>query len=170
MLSLLLQFFLFWDTKCRRMVWNPNGNTPTNYSNCNHRWMWKLSRLLLDWSTTAVEWHRTMEKRPGASKNSDKDQQINKNVVRHYRTIFFRFRKPYTVVSDNGKELISKDFKEWLKAHGCYKSDTPLSSPRSNGLPNEPFKLWKAAGSFSTNTLEVLWETLLIKFCFGPRN
>ena len=45
-----------------------------------------------------------------------------------------RFRILYTVVTDKGEELVSKDSKEWLTAHGCYRSDAPLYSPRSNGL------------------------------------
>ena len=39
-----------------------------------------------------------------------------RNVVRCLQTIFSRFGIPYTVVSDNGKEFVSKDVKDWLAA------------------------------------------------------
>ena len=57
-----------------------------------------------------------------------------RNVVRCLRTIFSPFGIPYTVVFDNGKEFVSKDLKDWLEARGCKTIDTPLYSPRSNGL------------------------------------
>ena len=57
-----------------------------------------------------------------------------RNVVRCRCTISSRFAKLYYFVSDDGKELVSEDLKEWLTSQACYKSDAPLYSPRSNGL------------------------------------
>ena len=41
------------------------------------------------------------------------------------------------------KSLLSKDLKEWLTTQGCYKSDTPLYSPRSNGLAERAVQNFK---------------------------
>ena len=60
--------------------------------------------------------------------------KATRNVVKCRCTIFSPFGIPYTVVADNGKELVHKDLKEWLTAQGSYKSDTPLYSPKNNGL------------------------------------
>ena len=68
------------------------------------------------------------------------------------------------VVSDNGEELLSEDFKEWLTAHGCYKSDKALYSPRSNGLAERVVQTFKRSLKFSTKTLDVLWEPILIQY------
>ena len=77
--------------------------------------------------------------------------------------MFSRFGISYTVVSDNGKKFVSKDLKEWLTAQGCYKSDTPLYAPRSNGLA-ESFNFQKAAWKLSTETSDDFWEHILTKF------
>ena len=57
-----------------------------------------------------------------------------RNVVRCLRTTFSRFGITYMVVSDNRKEFVSKDLKDWLAAQGCKMIDTPLYSPRSDGI------------------------------------
>ncbi|MEL7079444.1 MAG: RNase H-like domain-containing protein [Cyanobacteria bacterium J06582_2] len=88
-----------------------------------------------------------------------------RNVVRCLRTCFSRFGIPFTVVSDNGKEFISKDLKDWLTAQGCYKTDTPLYSPRSNGLAERAVQTMKRSLKFYNKTLVVHCLHILIKFC-----
>ena len=63
-------------------------------------------------------------------------------VVRCLQTIFSRFGIPYTVVSDNRKEFVSKDLKDWLAAQGC------KDSPRSNGLAERAVQALKRSLKF----------------------
>ena len=57
-----------------------------------------------------------------------------RNAVRYLHTINSRLGKPFKVVSDNEEEIISKNKKKVVDSTKCYKSDTPLKSPRSNGF------------------------------------
>ena len=64
-------------------------------------------------------------------------------------------------------EKNSKDLKEWLRAQGCYKSDTPLWEPRSKNLAELTVQKLKRSlnFSFSTKKLDVFWELVLLKLC-----
>jgi len=55
-------------------------------------------------------------------------------VIKCLRTVFTRFGTPYTLVSDNAKEFISTELNDWLRHQGVVKKESPLYSPRSNGL------------------------------------
>ena len=93
-----------------------------------------------------------------------------RNVVRCLRTIFSRFGIPYTVVSDNGKEFVSKDLKDWLAAQGCEKIDTPLYSPRSNGLAKRAVQTLKRSLKFYNKDIGCSLITYLDKILFSHRN
>ena len=93
-----------------------------------------------------------------------------RNVVRCLRTIFSRFGIPYTVVSDNGKEFVSKDLKDWLEAQGCKKIDTPLFSPRSNRLAERAVQTLKRSLKFYNKDIGCSLTTYLDKVLFSHRN
>ena len=93
-----------------------------------------------------------------------------RNVVRCLRTIFSRFGIPYTVVSDNGKEFVSKDLKDWLAAQGCKKIDTPLYSPRSNGLAERAVQTLKRSLKFYNKDIGCSLTTYIDKVLFSHRN
>ena len=93
-----------------------------------------------------------------------------RNVVRCLRTCFSRFGIPFTVVSDNGKEFISKDLKDWLTAQGCYKTDTPLYSPRSNGLAERAVQTMKRSLKFYNKNIGCTLSTYIDKVLFSHRN
>ena len=93
-----------------------------------------------------------------------------RNVVRCLRTIFSRFGIPYTVVSDNGKEFVSKDLKDWLAAQGCKKIDTPLYSPRSNGLAERAVQTLKRSLKFYNKDIGYSMTTYIDKVLFSHRN
>ena len=106
-----------------------------------------------------------------------------RNVVRCFRSTFSRFGIQYTVVSNNGKEFLSEDLKDWLAAQGCKKIDTLLYSPRSNWLAERALQVLKSSLKFykkdigcSITTyiekvfsvieyLQILEVTLLPNFC-----
>ena len=46
-------------------------------------------------------------------------------------------------LSDDGKELVFKDLKDWLSTQACYKSDAPIYSLKINGLANRACQILK---------------------------
>ena len=84
--------------------------------------------------------------------------------------IFSRFGIPYTVVSDNGKEFVSKDLNDWLEAQGCKKNDTPLYSPRSNGLAERAVQTLKRSLKVYNKDIGCSLTIYLDKILFSHRN
>ena len=91
-------------------------------------------------------------------------------VVRCLRTLFSRFGIPYTFVSDNGKEFVSKDLKDWLAAQGCKKIDIPLYSPRSSGLAERAVQTMKRSLKFYNKDIGCSLTTYIDKILFSHRN
>ena len=73
-------------------------------------------------------------------------------------------------MSDNGKEFVSKDLKEWLAAKGCKKIDTPLYSPRSNGLAERAVQTLKRSLKFYNKDIGCSLTTYIDKVLFSHRN
>ena len=71
-----------------------------------------------------------------------------RNVLRCLRKLFSPFGMPFTIVSDNGKEFLSKDLKNWLAAQGSKKNGTPLYSLRSIGVAEKAVQTLKRSLKF----------------------
>ena len=83
---------------------------------------------------------------------------------------FSRFVIPYTVVSDNRKEFVSKDLKHWLAAQGCRKIDTPLYLPRSNGLAMRVVQTMERSLKFYIKVIGCSLTTFIDNVLFSHRN
>ena len=93
-----------------------------------------------------------------------------RNVVRCLRTTIFRFGPSHTVVSGIEKVLVSKDSKESLTPQGCYKSDTFLYSPTSNGLVERAVQILNRSLNFSSKYFGYCFGTNMDKVVFSHRN
>ena len=96
--------------------------------------------------------------------------RATKGVVTCLRTIVFRFGKPYTVVSGNRKEVVSEYFKDWMTTQGCCKSDTPLYSPRKNGLAKRAIQTMEHSLKFFNKNIGYFLGTYIDKVMFTHRN
>ncbi len=93
-----------------------------------------------------------------------------RTVIRCLRNVFARFGVPFTLVSNNGKEFVSHDFKEWLKCQGCRKVDTPLYSPRSNGIAERAVHTLKKGLNFYNSNMGCSLASYLDEVLFSHRN
>ena len=98
------------------------------------------------------------------------DQRGTWSDVSEQSFLGLEFGIPYTVVSDNGKEFVSKDLKDWLAAQGCKKIDTPLYSPRSNGLAERAVQTLKRSLKFYNKDIGCSLTTYIDKILFSNRN
>ena len=85
------------------------------------------------------------------------------------RTLFARFRLPEEVVSDNGPQLASEEFSQFLKQNGVRFTPVPPYRPASNGAAERSVQSVKAAltkqvldGKANTLSLEHRLANLLI--------
>ena len=69
----------------------------------------------------------------------------SETVIKCLRNVFSRFGTPETLVSDNGKEFVSRDLNCWLKRQGVNKMESPPYFPRSNGLAERAVRTVKTA-------------------------
>ena len=93
-----------------------------------------------------------------------------RNVVGCLRKIFSRFGVPYTVVSGNRKELVSKDLIKWLTAQCSYKSDTLFHSPRSNSLAERAVEILKCSLKLFNKNIGYSLGTNIDEILFSHRN
>ena len=98
------------------------------------------------------------------------ENRSTKLVVKCLRDVFSRFGIPETLVSDNGKEFIAAELKEWLKLQGCHKMESPLYSPRSNGLAERAVQTLKRALKFFDKSLGCSFNAYLQKVLLTHRN
>ena len=96
--------------------------------------------------------------------------QINKEIDQISPHNFSRFRMPYMVVSDNGKELVSKDLKDWLADQCCYKSDSPFYSPKSIGLVKWAFPILNSGLNCFDRNIGCSLGTSIDKVLLSQRN
>ena len=69
----------------------------------------------------------------------------SKTVIKCLRTIFTRFGVPELMVSDNGKEFVSRELNLWLERQGVKKMESPPYFPRANGLAERAVRTLKSA-------------------------
>ena len=91
-------------------------------------------------------------------------------VTRSLRIVFGRFGVAFTLISDNRKELVWQDFKEWLNSQGCGKVDTPLYSPRSNGIAERAVETLKKGLEFYNPHMGSSLASYLDEVLFSHRN
>ena len=73
-------------------------------------------------------------------------------------------------MSDNGKEFVSKELKDWLAAQECKNIDTPLYSPRSNELTERAVQTLKRSLKFYNKDIGSSLTTYIDKILFSHRN
>ena len=73
-------------------------------------------------------------------------------------------------MSDNGKEFVFKDLKDWLAAQACKTIDTPLYSPRSNGLAEREVQTLKRSLKFYNKDIGCSLNTYFDTILFSHRN
>ena len=89
------------------------------------------------------------------------------SVIKCLRTVFSRFGVPFTQISDNAKEFVCNDLKDWLSTQGCKKVDTPLYSPRSNVLAERAVQTLKKSLNFYNKSLRCSIDTNIKKVLFS---
>jgi len=90
------------------------------------------------------------------------------NTISKCREIFTNFGLPQTVVSDNGRTFISKEFQDFLKGNGiCHKKTAPYH-PATNGLAERFVQTMKQA-LYKLNTTDSNVKVNLQKFLFHYR-
>ena len=65
------------------------------------------------------------------------------------------------------KKFVSRDLKDWLAAQGCKKIDTPLYSPRSNGLAKRAVQTLKRSLKFYKKDIGCSLITSIDKVLFS---
>ena len=98
-------------------------------------------------------------------------------VIKCLRTIFTRFGVPELLVSDNGKEFVSRELNVWLERQGVKKMESPPYFPRANGLAERAvhtlktaLKTWKESvyhSDFNTFLQRVLFHHRISAFSRG---
>ena len=74
------------------------------------------------------------------------------------------------VVSDNGKEIVYRGLKEWLKVLDCYKPDTPILSPSVSCPAERAIQTLKRSLNFFRENLRCSLETYIVKILFSHAN
>ncbi|XP_055589501.1 uncharacterized protein K02A2.6-like [Uranotaenia lowii] len=76
------------------------------------------------------------------------------------RSIFARFGMPETLVSDNGRQLVSEEFERYCEVNGILHLKTPPFHPQSNGLAERFVDTFKRTLKKITAGGEVLAEAI----------
>lgn len=95
------------------------------------------------------------------------------NTISQLREIFRRWRLPFTLVSDNGSQLTSREFQHFIKLNGIKHLKTAPGHPASNGAAENSVKTIKHA--LSTALTDGINKgihvfTLLNRFLLSYRN
>ena len=84
-------------------------------------------------------------------------------TIKAVRTLFARYGLPQQVVTDNGPQFISDEFKTFLKVNGVKFTLTPPYHPASNGLAERHVQTFKhmfkktEGGDVDLKTVQVLF-------------
>ncbi|KAL5249516.1 hypothetical protein ACHWQZ_G018395 [Mnemiopsis leidyi] len=97
------------------------------------------------------------------------DRTKSADRIRVLRDIFCRFGLPYTLVSDNGPQFISAEFKLFTQNNGIKHIHSPTYSPKSNGSCERLVDSWKRSMKKSYETCKDL-DLNNAKFLINYRN
>ena len=97
------------------------------------------------------------------------DRTKSADTIRVLRDIFCRFGLPYTLVSDNGPQFISDEFKLFVQNNGIKHISSPTYSPKSNGSCERLVDSWKRSMKKSYETCKDL-DLNNAKFLINYRN
>ena len=85
----------------------------------------------------------------------------SRKLINVLRTIFSRLGLPLVLVSDNGPQLVSTEFEEWLTKNSIHHITTPTYSPASNGFAES------LVGKFKTAMTKMLQDNSDILTCLS---
>ena len=86
-------------------------------------------------------------------------------VLELFNQLFAQFGIPKTIVSDNGTQFTSTDFKEFCRLNGIYHVQTASYHPSSNGLAERAVQVVKQGISKqSTGTLNDQISRVLFQY------
>ena len=97
------------------------------------------------------------------------DRTKTTDTIRVLREIFSRFGLPFTLVSDNGPQFISDDFKLFVQNNGLKHISSPTYSPKSNGCVERLVGTWKRSMKKNHETCKDL-DLNNAKFLINYRN
>ena len=97
------------------------------------------------------------------------DHTKSADTIRVLRDIFCRFGLPFTLVSDNGPQFISDEFKLFVQNNGLKHIHSPTYSPKSNGSCERLVDSWKRSMKKSYETCKDL-DLNNAKFLINYRN
>ena len=97
------------------------------------------------------------------------DRTKSSDTIRVLRDIFCRFGLPFTLVSDNGPQFISDEFKLFVQNNGIKHIHSPTYSPKSNGCCERLVGSWKQSMKKSYETCKDL-DLNNAKFLINYRN
>ena len=96
--------------------------------------------------------------------------RTSETVIIYLSQIFARFGIPKTLVSDNGPEFVSEDFKQWCESLGIKKIESPVYHPRANGLAERAVQTVKRALQAWSPNLNVSFGAFLQRALMTHRN
>ena len=92
-------------------------------------------------------------------------------TIRYLRQLFAQFGIPETIVSDNGTQFVSAEFKEFCRLNGIRHVQTAPYHPSSNGLAERAVQVFKQGISKqSTGTLHDKISRMLFQYRITPHS
>ena len=92
-------------------------------------------------------------------------------IIHYLRQLFAQFGIPETIVSDNGTQFVSVEFKELCRLNGIRHVQTALYHPSSNGLAECAVRVVKQGiHKQSSGTLNDRISRLLFQYCITPHS
>ena len=96
--------------------------------------------------------------------------RTSETVKLYLSQIFARFGIPEFLVSDNGREFVSGDLKQWFESLGIKKKESPVYHPRANGLDERAVQTVKRAPQAWSPNLNVSFGAFLQRALMRHRN
>lgn len=89
-------------------------------------------------------------------------------VIRYVRECISRFGLPDTIVTDNGPQFVSSEFKDFCKSNGIRHSTSSAYHPRSNGEAERFVKTFKNAMRTPTRSVDAVLSEFLLTYRGTP--
>ncbi|UYV71831.1 K02A2.6-like [Cordylochernes scorpioides] len=91
----------------------------------------------------------------------------SRTIIYHLRQVFARFGLPELLVTDNGRQFVSKEFEDFTKMNGIRHTKTSPYNPSTNGLAERYVREFKT--SLRKNSGKNSFETNLERFLLAQR-